>query len=300
MTAFLLLWWVAWALRPDTGSSGRSVRGDEVSAAEGAPLEVGPEEGAVAPDFEAPDGRGDRLRLSDYRGQSVLLNFWATWCVACRAEMPAIQATLTEHRPEGFEVIAVNLQEGPQEAERFLRELGVDFHLALDRDGSIARRYGVIGLPASFFLDREGIIRGVWLGEMTHEMVEELAHRALRGAPAPEAPTEPVDLTVLLEPEGPGSLYLLSPLIRCDETYCARHLLQAVHVVPAVTEARWIPQGEGAGEEIPIFVRFDPRVGGPADVVAGFRRALEENPDPLHGGRLAVRYLRPVEDPPSS
>lgn len=278
---------VVWAASQP--SPGRSPHDQE--AQEG--VEIGPEVGARAPNFETVDGEGTPLTLSEYRGSAVLVNFWASWCVACKVEMPAIQSTLHEHRREGFEVIAVNERETAETARRFLDDLGVDFRLALDPDGRIGSAYGVFGLPASFFVDREGVIRHVWLGEMSPEMVEEFTHLTLGQEPASTQAEEPVDLMVLLEPEGPDTLYLLSPAIRCDASYCARELLRAVHIVPAVREARWIPQGEGGGGELPIFVRFDPAVGGPEAIVAAFRESLRRNPDPLYGSELAVRYLQP-------
>lgn len=281
IAAFVGAWWL--------------VRGPETAdESPGGSGRVAPEEGALAPDFQAADGEGTLLRLSDYRGRPVLVNFWATWCPACVAELPAIQAVLDHERDQGFEVIAVSLQEDATDAQRFLDDLGVGPRLALDPDGSIARLYQVVGLPASFFVDRDGVIRKVWLGQMTPQQVEEFTHDALEGREASGPTEQPVGLTVLLDPEGPGTLYLLSPAIRCDADYCANHLLLALHGVPAVQEARSVPQGEGGA--LVLFVRFDPAVGGPEDVVSAFRKALRERPDPVLGAEVAVRYLLPVED----
>lgn len=271
--------------------SAASHRGTGTTGGEGSTaLRVAPVEGALAPDLRGTDGEGDRVALSDLRGRAVLVNFWATWCPACVAELPAIQAVLDHHRADGFDVLAVNELEEAAVARRFLDDLGVEARLVLDPDGSIARLYRVTGLPASFFVDREGVIAKVWYGEMSAEQVEGFAHLALRGGTSPEG-REPADLTVLLDPEGPGTLYLLSPVIRCDAGYCANHLLVALHAVPAVLEARGAPQGEGA---LAIFVRFDPSLGGPRDIVAAFQRALNERPDPVYGSSLAVRYMRRV------
>lgn len=253
-------------------------------------LDVGPSAGALAPDFEASDSDGNRFRLSDYRGWPVLVNFWATWCVACKAEMPAIQGVLEHHRTGGFTVIAVNEGEGAEAARQFLEDMGVDFHLALDPDRTVGDAYRLPGLPGSFFVDRDGVIREVWYGEMSVEMVEEFAHATF--GPASVSTSDDLkaaDLTVALEPEGPGSLYLISPAIRCTPDYCANHLLHAVQVVPAVTSARSVVD---AGEVVAIFVRFEPSQGGPKEIVDAFRDAFRENPDPIYG-ELAVRYVRP-------
>lgn len=118
-----------------------------------------PELGAEAPDFglEVP-GTGEVVRLSDYRGQTVILNFWATWCVPCRTEMPDLQAAY-EGVPDVV-VLAVNAQEADPAVIRFIDEFGLTFPVVLDRDGAVREHYGVLGLPATFFIDADGILRG--------------------------------------------------------------------------------------------------------------------------------------------
>ncbi|MDA1241296.1 MAG: redoxin domain-containing protein [Chloroflexi bacterium] len=113
--------------------------------------------GEPAPDFllETPGTHG-LVRLSDLRGQPVLLNFWATWCGPCRTEMPDLQVA---HDTEGVVVFAVNSQEPDAAVTRFVEEFGLSFPTAIDRDGAVREHYGVIGLPATFFIDPEGILR---------------------------------------------------------------------------------------------------------------------------------------------
>ena len=131
--------------------------------------------GRLAPDFVTPTLDGQSVRLSQFRGRPVLVNFWATWCTACRAEMPAIERVWERHRAEGFQVLEVDYQELNQAAMRsFLRDVGVHFGSALDPDGKIAAAYGVtIGLPESFFIDRHGTIRVIHLGEMSPDYIEQ-------------------------------------------------------------------------------------------------------------------------------
>lgn len=118
---------------------------------------IKPALGQPAPDFilEQP-GTGERVSLSDFRGQPVVLNFWATWCVPCRTEMPDLQ---TAHDEEDVVVLAVNWQESDVVVERFLDEFGLTFPTVLDRDGRVREHYGVVGLPATFFIDPDGILR---------------------------------------------------------------------------------------------------------------------------------------------
>jgi peroxiredoxin len=113
--------------------------------------------GELAPDFvlERP-GTGERVSLSDFRGQPVVLNFWATWCVPCRTEMPDLQAA---HDEEGVVVLAVNWQESDSVVQDFVDEFALDFPVALDREGRVREHYGVVGLPATFFIDAQGILR---------------------------------------------------------------------------------------------------------------------------------------------
>lgn len=113
--------------------------------------------GEPAPDFvlEAP-GTKERVALSDFRGQPVILNFWATWCVPCRTEMPDLQEA---HDREGVVVLAVNWQETEGVVQDFLDEFELTFPTALDREGRVREHYGVVGLPATFFIDPEGILR---------------------------------------------------------------------------------------------------------------------------------------------
>ena len=113
--------------------------------------------GEPAPDFvlERP-GTGERVSLSDFRGQPVVLNFWATWCVPCRTEMPDLQAA---HDEEGGVVLAVTWQESDSVVQAFVDEFALDFPVALDREGRVREHYGVVGLPATFFIDAEGILR---------------------------------------------------------------------------------------------------------------------------------------------
>ncbi len=131
--------------------------------------------GRPAPDFVTPTLDGQSIRLSQFRGKPVLVNFWATWCTACRAEMPAIERVWERHRAQGFQVVEVDYQELNQGAMRsFLRDVGVHFGSALDPDGKIAAAYGVtIGLPDSIFIDRHGIIRVIHLGEMSPDYIEQ-------------------------------------------------------------------------------------------------------------------------------
>jgi peroxiredoxin len=132
-----------------------------------------PQTGFTAPDFTLDILGGGTVSLSDLRGQAVLVNFWATWCPPCRAEMPAIQRVYDRYRDQGFTVLAVDLQEDDAQVAGFAEEMGLTFPILMDRDGSVFARYRVMGLPSTFFVDQNGIIQEVTVGgPMTEAFIE--------------------------------------------------------------------------------------------------------------------------------
>ena len=138
------------------------------------PLEVD----QPAPDFFLRTLNGRSVRLSDYRGKTVVLNFWASWCPPCRREMPDFQTLWEERGPSGPDdlvILAVNLlpEDTIAAAEGFVEEFGLTFPMLLDTSrGEVARRYGVQALPATFFIDREGIVRTTALGSVFGHLLE--------------------------------------------------------------------------------------------------------------------------------
>ncbi len=135
--------------------------------------------GQAAPALRLPLAGGGEVSLAHYRGKVLLVNFWATWCAPCRAEMPAIDAAYRKHRERGFEVLAVDVQERDEDVLAFLGELGVSFPSAVDRDSDVARRYRALALPTTFLIDRQGVVRDVRVGPLTEQMLEERLARVL-------------------------------------------------------------------------------------------------------------------------
>jgi thiol-disulfide isomerase/thioredoxin len=112
-----------------------------------------------AEDFELPLLTAEAQRsLASYEGSVVLLNFWASWCPPCIEEMPSMQALYDELGGDGFEIVAVNVQEDPETVQSFIDENGFDFPVLLDRTGQTAQKYAVRGLPTSYILDSDGRI----------------------------------------------------------------------------------------------------------------------------------------------
>ena len=125
-----------------------------------------PQKGFLAPDFTLETLDGESVTLSDLRGQAVLVNFWATWCPPCRAEMPAFQEAYKDYEEQGFVIVAVNatLQDNPADIAAFIAEYGLSFPVVLDVEGEANRLYQVQSLPTSFFIDKEGVISEVVIG----------------------------------------------------------------------------------------------------------------------------------------
>ncbi len=158
-----------------------------LTTANPAGLPVGTSEGELAPDFAFSAFDGRRLRLSDFRGRPVLLNFWATWCGPCRQELPDMGTLLRRHESEGLAIIAVNVAETYAPASRFLGQLEIQLTaFAYDPLGDVARRYGVHGLPTSYFIDPQGVIRRVVPGQMRLKDMESFLQEALAAGSSAE------------------------------------------------------------------------------------------------------------------
>ncbi len=143
-----------------------------------------PKAGDPAPGFEVQGLDGTQGRFpDDYRGRVVALRFWADWCPFCRPEMQAIEPVYARLRDSGLTILAVNVAQSPEVAGRFVRDLGISYAVALDPDAEVAGLYGVVGLPITWFVDRQGKIRNQILGEASAETFAGLAESLLREAP---------------------------------------------------------------------------------------------------------------------
>ncbi len=121
--------------------------------------------GQPAPELALTDLAGNTHRLSEYRGKGILLNFWATWCVPCRAEMPSMERVYHALSQKGLIVLAVSLDAGsPGPVDNFVKELALTFPVLLDSPATSSRSYRVFGLPTSFLIDRNGRLAGREVG----------------------------------------------------------------------------------------------------------------------------------------
>jgi thiol-disulfide isomerase/thioredoxin len=132
-----------------------------VALADGASASIGGSAGAVgaAPDFTLPARGGTNLSLSQYKGQVVMINFWATWCGPCRQEMPLLDAMYKKYKGMGFTLIGVNVEPDSKAAEKFLQGMPVTFPVAFDAESRVSKLYNVQGMPSTVIVDRKGNAR---------------------------------------------------------------------------------------------------------------------------------------------
>ena len=125
-----------------------------------------PQQGFLAPDFELKTTAGETVKLSDLRGQAVLVNLWATWCPPCRAEMESIEKVYQEYKDRGFAVLAVNMtyQDDPLAIMPFVNKQKLTFPILLDETGDMANAYQLRSLPSSYFIRPDGVINEVVIG----------------------------------------------------------------------------------------------------------------------------------------
>ncbi len=112
-----------------------------------------------APDFTLRSNSGKNLKLSEFRGQVVLLNFWASWCGPCRQEMPALEKLHQRYHKLGFTVIGVNVEEDSTAAKKMLREVRVSFPILFDTQNTASKLYNVSAMPTTVIIDRDGNMR---------------------------------------------------------------------------------------------------------------------------------------------
>jgi thiol-disulfide isomerase/thioredoxin len=144
-------------------------------AAASADLTVGTSTGNLAPDFEGLTLEGESLRLSDLRGKVVVLNLFASWCGPCRLEMPHLVEAYQGLEDGKAVFVGLNLNEKPEVVAAFRNEFGIPFPLVLDQGGELTGNiYRPIGLPTTWFIDREGVVRYVYSGAMIQEILERI------------------------------------------------------------------------------------------------------------------------------
>lgn len=149
---------------PPSGSSETFGQFQRIAPA-GPQAETGPPEGVRAPDFTAPKFGGGALGLVELRGKGVVMNFFASWCAPCRAEAPDLEKTYQKYRARGIIFLGVDIQQDDwDDAAGFLKTFGISYPAIRDVTGEIARKYQLVGLPTTYFVDEGGVIRAKFIG----------------------------------------------------------------------------------------------------------------------------------------
>ena len=176
LTVGVAIWY--FELRGEGGHSGSGSDYGIIALPDGAnPTEKSPaaDEGRAAPGFRLANLDGDPVELTDFRGSYVLLNFWATWCPPCRAEIPDLAAFHEESATAGWMVVGINQQERTSDVAGFLDQFDVTYPQLLDTNGEVSNGYRIgLGMPITFVLDPKGVILRVHVGPYDLEQLRAL------------------------------------------------------------------------------------------------------------------------------
>jgi peroxiredoxin len=150
-------------------SSSSNQTGNQPAVVEGVNI------GNRAPDFQLQDMSGKSVKLSDYRGQPVLLNFWATWCGPCKYEAPFLSQINTDYAPRGLVMLAVDIGENATTIQNFETSLNISLPVLMDANVTISKVYGLTGIPTTFMVDKDGVIRFKLIGAFPDKAAIEAA-----------------------------------------------------------------------------------------------------------------------------
>jgi len=281
----------AYVLRANSQPSADTPRAALADTPSGAVEKVGVQKGQLARDFigTAPDGA--IVRLSDLRGRPTIINFWATWCTSCLAELPDFNEVQKELGVDNLHVVAVNTGEDASTAQKWLDRLEIDaFHIALDPTLVVSDAYGVFGMPTSFFLDADGVVRATYVGQLDKDLMREYLTAAQTGSNTGEPPTKLRLITTVAREHtlefferDDGNLELRSKSLRCDESYCAEDAVDDFQRTPGVHAVERHLSDDPPG----IVIAFDAELTDPETLAQALAAALNAAGDPL--------YERPLE-----
>ncbi|MCP8969492.1 TlpA disulfide reductase family protein [Ectobacillus ponti] len=172
----LLAGMAIWAVMNQTGNE-KEAAGEKLAASD---VRIGTNEGEAAPHFALQTLDGQKVKLTDYRGKKVLLNFWASWCGPCKAEMPEMQTFYEETKGTDVAVLAINVtssEKSMDDVKAFVQANGYTFPVLLDSEGRANGAYQTISIPTSYFLDEKGIVRVKHIGPMSAADMREYIKR---------------------------------------------------------------------------------------------------------------------------
>lgn len=286
----LLYFW----LLPETGgdSSVPPARLVEAPLAGDGPVGVHP--GDLARDFEVSGLDGGRFRLSDLRGAPVVVNFWASWCTSCLAELPVLEEQRRAHEADGLVILALNVGEGTGDARGFIDDLRLEgLVVGMDPDLTVADAYGIRGLPHSLFIDSSGTIRAEYIGQLDDETLAEYVIAAIDAVPSGPPPERLRIVTTVArehvldayQDEDAALVRFVSRRFRCSDDYCFEEALTPIREAPGVLAAGL----RSAQPEPELIVNYDPDVIEAQGVIDLVARTLAAYEDPLYTRDLELR-----------
>lgn len=151
-------------------------RGDALKGTSSKPP---PEKKEVAPDFTLPLLDGKKFHLGDYKGKPVMINFFASWCLPCREEMPVIEKIVGEYGPKGVVFLGIAVDDTEPKMKDFVARYGVTFPAGLDKTSEIQKTFGLYGIPTTYFIDKHGIINYFHSGTVTEELLQHELNKLL-------------------------------------------------------------------------------------------------------------------------
>lgn len=143
---------------------------------------AGPSIGQTAPDFSLPALDGTIVKLSNFPGQVILINFWTSWCAPCRLEAPELENAYRTYKDKGFTILGVNQidQDNLAEVQAYLKEFGLTYPILLDHEGHVSNdAYHLLGVPMSVLVNRHGVVTAVQMGGLTHDQLDQMVQSAL-------------------------------------------------------------------------------------------------------------------------
>jgi peroxiredoxin len=145
----------------------------------------------AAPDFTLPTADGQQVALGQYRGKVVFLNFWATWCIPCREEMPALERLHQTYQGQDLAIISIDLKESAEQVKAFFDKHSLSFPALLDHNGTVFRDYLVAGMPTTYLIGRDGtmLARGIGGRDWTRPEALQLIQELLKSAPPAAQPS---------------------------------------------------------------------------------------------------------------
>lgn len=162
--------------KPDSGEDG-SGSGNTDTASD--------ENKIMAPDFSLKNLDGETVKLSDYRGKIVILNFWAVWCKWCKVEMPDFNELNKElEKDDEVVILTVNVEESRETVTKYLKSENISLNVLMDEDGTVAQTYGISGLPNTFIINKDGTVYGYIPGATNKEILEKIIDKVKKGEPA--------------------------------------------------------------------------------------------------------------------